>query len=66
MSAFPPKADVIQHDRDVLFVLTPTIAGNSSDRRVRNFPLIVAINHPSEHNRTPGRGKQDLLRTDGR
>jgi hypothetical protein len=37
------------------------IAGN-----VRNFPLIVAINHPSEHNRTPGRGKRDHLRTDVR
>jgi hypothetical protein len=66
MSALPPKADMLQHDRDVLFVLAPAIAGNSLDRRVRNFPLIVAINHPSEHNRNPGRGKRDLPRTDGR
>jgi hypothetical protein len=66
MSALPPKADILQHNHDVFFVLTPVIAGNSSDCRVRNFPLIVAINHPSEHNRTPGRGKRDLLRTDGR
>jgi len=33
--------------------------------RVRNFPLIVAINRPCERNRTQDRGKRDPLRKDG-
>jgi hypothetical protein len=36
------------------------------DHRVRNFPLIVAINHPFERSRTPDIGKRDHLRTDVR
>jgi hypothetical protein len=28
-----PKADMRQHDRDVLFVLTPTITGNNGPSR---------------------------------
>jgi len=41
MSALPPKADMVQHDRDVRFVPKADIAERSSTVRSLRYPIDI-------------------------